>query len=72
MVQDATDEAQALAPIGHFVRASSPATALGDPNRLRELVAVLVDNALKYSPPEGPVEIAVSTSNGRGPGPDHP
>ena len=79
VVQDATDEAQALAP-DRSIRASVvPATVLGDPDRLRELVSVLVDNALKYSPPERPVEIAVSTSNGRGPvlrsattGPDCP
>ena len=67
VVRDATDEAQALAP-DRAIRASVvPATVLGDPDRLRELVSVLVDNALKYSPPERPVEIGVSTSNGRGP-----
>jgi len=67
VVREAANEAQALAP-DRSIRASIvPATVLGDADRLRELVAVLVDNALKYSPTDRPVEIAVSSPNGRGP-----
>lgn len=36
------------------------ATVQGNPDLLRILVGVLVDNAIKYTPPEGRVEIVVS------------
>jgi two-component system sensor histidine kinase MprB len=67
VAREAANEAQALVP-DRSIRASlDPTTVLGDPNRLRELVAVLLDNAIKYSPPDRPVEVALSTPNGRGP-----
>jgi two-component system sensor histidine kinase MprB len=52
-----------------------PATVVGDPGRLNELVHVLVDNAIKYSPPGSAVTIGVVdgstprlTVRDRGPG----
>ena len=36
-----------------------PAAVIGDPVRLRQLVAILVDNAIRHSPPGGEVKVAV-------------
>ena len=41
-----------------------PATVAGDDMRLRELVLNLLDNAIKYSPPGGRVEMSVVTLDG--------
>lgn len=40
-----------------------PATVAGDDMRLRELVLNLLDNAIKYSPPGGRVEMSVVTQD---------
>jgi signal transduction histidine kinase len=42
----------------------SPAPVLGDPQRLRQLVTILADNAISHSPPNGAVTVRV-TSTGR-------
>src|SRR5207248_953546 len=36
-----------------------PAAVIGDPSRLRQLVTVLIDNAIRHSPPGGEVRVAV-------------
>lgn len=41
-----------------------PATVAGDDMRLRELVLNLLDNAIKYSPPGGRVEMSVVAQDG--------
>jgi signal transduction histidine kinase len=43
----------------HLVLDPEPAALLGDPARLRQLVTVLVDNAIRHSPSGGEVRIAV-------------
>ena len=42
-----------------------PAEILGDPARLRQLVTILVDNAVRHSPPEGRVTVGVRAEGGR-------
>jgi signal transduction histidine kinase len=43
---------------------AAPLTATGDPDRLRQLVAILVDNAIRHSPAGGAVSIAVRPDGG--------
>jgi signal transduction histidine kinase len=38
---------------------AAPVTVPGDPDRLRQLVAILVDNAIRHSPPNGTVTVTV-------------
>jgi two-component system sensor histidine kinase MprB len=61
---EACDEMRALDPARLVEIELEPATVLGDAGRLGELVRVLVDNALKYSPSGSPVAVAVSVRDG--------
>jgi two-component system, OmpR family, sensor histidine kinase MprB len=56
---EACDEMRALDPERPLEQSLTPATVFGDEHRLGELVRVLVDNALKYSPPGSPVTVSV-------------
>ena len=55
-----------------------PAVVAGDPARLRQLVMILVDNAIRHSPTDGRVGVAVRAererrvARGRGRRPGHP
>jgi signal transduction histidine kinase len=40
-----------------------PASLVGDPVRLRQLVLILVDNAIRHSPPAGEVRVSVGADN---------
>jgi two-component system, OmpR family, sensor histidine kinase MprB len=57
---EACEEMRALDPDRPLEESLAPATVSGDERRLGELVRVLVDNALKYSPPGSPVTVSVS------------
>ncbi|HEX2863836.1 MAG TPA: HAMP domain-containing sensor histidine kinase [Deinococcales bacterium] len=65
VVLDALGLARRL-PGGERLRVESlePLRVLGDADRLTQLVLILVDNALKYSPPGAPVTVSLSS---RGP-----
>jgi two-component system, OmpR family, sensor histidine kinase MprB len=61
---EACDEMRALDPERPLEQVLAPTTVSGDVRRLGELVRVLVDNALKYSPPGSPVTVAVNALAG--------
>jgi len=44
---------------------STHETVRGDPARLRQLLLVLLDNAVRYSKSKGAIEVEVGRSNGR-------
>lgn len=68
LLRDATDDAQALAEEQHIrVQLDScPATSvMGDRRRLRQLLLILTDNAIKYNITNGAVNIALQQQGNR-------
>jgi signal transduction histidine kinase len=60
LVLDAVSEARHLAGGQHLdVDALEPAEVVGDPDRLKQLALILLDNAIRYTPPDGSVSIGV-------------
>jgi two-component system sensor histidine kinase MprB len=57
LVEEAVARAQARAPGRPFRAELTPVIARGVPARLERAVSNLLDNAVKYSPPDSPVEI---------------
>jgi signal transduction histidine kinase len=75
VADEACDEMRALDPDRPIEALLDPTSVSGDAGRLGELVRLLVDNALKYSPAGEPVTVTVSEAAGptlavrdRGPG----
>ena len=73
-VLEACSEIRALEPGRVVEQELAPAVVLGEHGRLRELALILIDNAIKYSPADAPVTVAVRehpprlTVRDRGPG----
>ena len=73
-VVEACSEIMALEPGRVVEQDLAPAVVLGEHGRLRELALILIDNAIKYSPADAPVTVAVRehpprlTVRDRGPG----
>jgi heavy metal sensor kinase len=65
VAQDALRTARSLARGQELqVDADVPALVAGDPDRLLQLALILVDNALRHTPPGGRVTIAVAPDSG--------
>jgi signal transduction histidine kinase len=65
LLQDVVSQARGLAR-GQVVEleVEAPATVQGDPDRLRQLLLILLDNALKATPPGGSVRVGLSSPDG--------
>ncbi len=64
LVRDAVRRAQAHAPDRAFSVAAAPVLVAGAPARLHRAVGNLLDNAVKYGPPDAPIEVTVGRANG--------
>jgi signal transduction histidine kinase len=70
LAEEATDALQGFAPVavGKGVRLTldvEPAPLRADALRLRQLVAILVDNAVRHAPSHGQVRVTVREASGR-------
>ena len=74
VVADAVERARRLAPQAHFAVIAEPCVVRGSRARLARALGNLLDNAVKWSPPGAPIEVAVSegevTVRDHGPGID--
>jgi two-component system, OmpR family, sensor histidine kinase MprB len=72
LVEDAVERARRHAPATRFAFTALPSTVSGSRARLARAVGNLLDNAVKWSPPGEPVEVAVNggevTVRDHGPG----
>jgi PAS domain S-box-containing protein len=68
LAESALDSARLRAPAGVELRLEqngSPAVALADENKLRQVLVNLLDNAIKYSPDGGDVVVELDGGHGR-------
>jgi PAS domain S-box-containing protein len=67
LVSDCVEDHRALAPGRPLVTTlpGGPVEVEMDPVRIQQALSSLIDNALRYSPPESPIEIGVEPSPGR-------
>ncbi len=68
LAQDTVREMQILATENEITleaRSSRPSIVEGDELRLRELLAILIDNALKYSDAGSRVDVGITAGNGK-------
>lgn len=61
------DPTRRLALCGPVSGGPAPAVVVGDEDRLRQVVANLVGNAVRHTPPGTPIELAVGTVRGHAP-----
>ncbi len=67
LVREAMENAQALAQSKQIeirLKDCNPVSVVGDRRRLRQLLLILTDNAIKYNVPEGHVTLALGRENG--------
>jgi two-component system sensor histidine kinase MprB len=60
LVQEAVDRAQRLAPQVRFTCRLEESVVRGVPGRLERAIANVLDNAVKWSPPGGEIEVSVT------------
>ena len=70
LADEATDAISGFAPLAaergvHLALDVSPAPLRGDALRLRQLCAILVDNAVQHAPADGHVTVSVTSAAGR-------
>ena len=70
LADEATDAISGFAPLAaergvHLALDVSPAPLRGDALRLRQLCAILVDNAVQHAPADGHVTVSVASAAGR-------